>query len=432
LICGKKLIFQLPKQKIQMRKFWLDVVFAVLFIFGLIGLFSSLTFFKIFEVFDPIGEMFADFELTDIVMSQLRVAPDADEDIVIVNIAYANRAELGVMIDILNQYNPAVIGVDIEFNQRKEFAEDSLFVEVLSRTPNVVLGSVLRQFNEISLEFDTVLLPEQRIAKHADFGYVNLLTGASSQDDLKSCREYAVYQYANGEKQYAFATKLAMYKDTVLTRKFLDRNNIEEVINYKGNVFDFGQTEFGTRYYVLDYQEVMEQLFVSDIITDKVIIMCFLGKYLGDQQTREDKYFSPLNKRYVGKSEPDMFGGVVHANIVSMILEEDYVNSMSRNSSIALAIIILILNVVLFTWIYMALPKWYDGITKIIQLIQILGASILMVWLFDAFTFKADFSFTIILIAISGDSIEVYHGVVKNLFSKKDRKDLFKINRKLY
>ena len=102
-----------------MRKFWLDVVFCTLFIFGVMGFFASVTFFKIFEIFDPIGEMFADFELTDIVMSQLREAPEADEQIVVANLAYSNREEIAVMIDILNQYEPAVIGVDVTFSERK-------------------------------------------------------------------------------------------------------------------------------------------------------------------------------------------------------------------------------------------------------------------------------------------------------------------------
>ena len=50
-----------------------------------------------------------------------------------------------------------------------------------------------------------------------------------------------------------------------------------------------------------------------------------------------------------------------------------------------------------------------------------------MVWLFHAFSFRADFSFAMILNALSGDSIEVYHGVEKNLFSKKSRNVMYKI-----
>jgi hypothetical protein len=50
-----------------------------------------------------------------------------------------------------------------------------------------------------------------------------------------------------------------------------------------------------------------------------------------------------------------------------------------------------------------------------------------MIWLFESYNYKADLSLALILIALSGDSIEVYHGVIKNLFSRKDRAELLKV-----
>lgn len=191
---------------------------------------------------------------------------------------------------------------------------------------------------------------------------------------------------------------------------------------------DFGQTAFGTRYFVLDMMDVFEGNFSEDLFQGKVVIMCFMGKELGDQETRIDRYFTPLNKNYLGKSEPDMWGGVIHANIVSMILEEDYIDTMSHRTSIILAILICSFNVLLFKFIYGSAPRWYDGVTKLIQLVQVLILSALMIALFDWYTYKVDFTIALIVIALSGDSIEVYHGVVKNLFDKKNRKELFKIN----
>lgn len=414
-----------------MRRFLLDTVLCSLFIFGVMGLFSSVTYFKIFELFDPIGDMFADFELTDLVMSQMRQAPPADEEIVIVNFGDEKREGLAIMIEILEQYQPAVIGVDVTFNERKSYEKDSLFHQVLQRYDNIVLGSELRMFNEATQQFDTLLLPVDYLRENADFGFVNLLTDAENQDDLKSCREFVTRQYVKGipEEQYAFAIRLADYKNPGKAQKFLDRGNQEEIINYKGNIISFNQSDFGTRYYVLDIHDVFNENFTPDIIKDKVVIMCYFGKYIGDEQTRTDLYFTPLNKRYVGKAEPDMFGGVIHANIVSMILQEDYVNTMGKKASIAFAIFMCLFNVFLFKLVYGALPKWYDGITKVFQLFQVLILVFIMVWLFDQYTFKADFTLAIVVIALSGDSIEVYHGVIKNLFSKRERKKLFQIDR---
>jgi CHASE2 domain-containing sensor protein len=415
-----------------MRRFLLDTVLCSGFIFALIGLFASLTVFKIFDVLDPVGEMFEDFELTDLVMSSLREEPPADPDIVLVNIGDANREMIAALLDVIGQYEPAVMGVDVTFNEPKPYKEDSLFEAVLMKYPNIIIGSELRLYNEKTDKFDTLLVPEDRLAHHADWGFVNLVTDAENQDDVKFCREFVVRQSIEGRdsEELAFAVKLAEYKNPEITQKFLTRGNILETINYRGNGLNNGQSKFGARYSVLDYPDVFAENFVPELIKDHVIIFCYMGKYLGDNQTRTDIYFTPLNKHYVGRGEPDMFGGVVHANIVSMILNEDYVNTMSSGWGIFWAIFACLFNVFLFKLVYGVLPRWYDGITKLFQLFQVLVIMGLMIWMFDHFSYKADFTLMLVVIALSGDSIEVYHGVVKNLFSKRARKDLFKINRK--
>ena len=201
-----------------MRRFLLDTVLCSLFIFSLMGLFSSVTYFRIFDVLDPVGDMFADFEMSDLVMSQLREAPLASEDIVVVNISNANREEIGYMIQILEQYQPAVIGVDVTFSVPKSYAEDSVFAQTLAMYDNVVIGSELRlpvMDDTKGYGFDTLVIPVPRLAEHADFGFVNLLTDAENQDDVKFCRELVLRAKVRGieEEQLAFAVKLAQYKD---------------------------------------------------------------------------------------------------------------------------------------------------------------------------------------------------------------------------
>ena len=93
------------------KKFWLDVILGTVFIFGLMGLFNSVTAFKIFDVFDPIGTAFGDMELTDIVFSQLRDDPVADDRVVLVNLSNLSRGEIGMMLQIIAKYNPACIGI---------------------------------------------------------------------------------------------------------------------------------------------------------------------------------------------------------------------------------------------------------------------------------------------------------------------------------
>lgn len=415
-----------------MKRFLLDTVLCTAFIFGIMGFFASLTVLKLFDAFDPIGEMFSDFELTDIVFSQLADDPIADETMVIVNIGELPRAGIAEQIEIINQYNPKAIGVDVMFDDPKPWEEDSTLTRVLSETPNVILGEKLVDYNEEEGHFDRTLKPEPHLIERAELGFVNLITDARQQNDLKMCREFTPQQMVDGEMRYAFPVRLAFAIDSAKTQKFLDRGNEVETVNYKGNIISFSAAKYGMKYFALDVNDVFERNFTPDLIEGKVVILCVLGRYLGDVMTREDFYFTPMNENYVGKAEHDMFGGVIHANIISQIIDEDYVDAMSERAAIWLAIIICMINVFVFKIIYGAMPKWYDGITKLIQLAEVLFLGGLMIYLFAEYTYKADFALTMIVIALSGDSLEVYHGVIKNLFSKERRKEVFKINKQFW
>ena len=80
-----------------------------------------------------------------------------------------------------------------------------------------------------------------------------------------------------------------------------------------------------------------------------------------------------------------MYGVVIHANIISMILNRDYLDQMKDSTAWILAVIVCFLNVVLFSWIYYTLPKWYDGVTKLIQLIEELLFTFIIILVFHFF-----------------------------------------------
>ncbi|WP_424963167.1 CHASE2 domain-containing protein [Ekhidna sp.] len=415
-----------------MKRFIRDTILCSAFIFGIMGAFASLTFLNVFDAFDPIGEMFADFELTDIVFSQLQEDPIADDRIVMVNIGYLPREAIARQIEIINKYEPKVIGLDVLLDIPKEWEQDSALVRVLSETPNIVLGEKLINYNPEAGHFDTTIKPQEHITNVTELGYVNLITNARVQEDLKMCREFPPSEIVAGETRYAFPVRLAYAYDSASTQEFVDRDNDVEVINYKGNIMSFSAAQYGMKYFALDVNDVFEENFTADLFKDKIVIMCFMGEYLGDTETVEDFYFTPMNENYVGKAKNDMFGGVVHANIISQILDDDPIDQMSENAQIALAIFFCLFNVFLFKIIYGAMPKWYDGITKIFQLIEVAGLATLMIYLLLVFNYKADFTLAMIVIALSGDSLEVYHGVVKNLFSKERRREVFKVNRRFW
>lgn len=413
------------------KKFWLDVIFGTIFIFGLMGLFNSVTAFKIFDVFDPIGNAFGDMELTDIVFSQLRDDPVADDRVILVNLSNLSRGEIGMMLQIIAKYNPACIGIDSFFYDPHEDDPegDMMLMSGLESVGNLVLAEKLLLDDEDPTK-DTVAYSWDVFNSFAEHNaFVNLITDADTQEELKMCRTFIPQQEINGVNHVAFAVKMAEQYDSLAAAEFLNRNNLEEIINYRGNVLDYGATKFGNKYYALDVADVFEENFTPDIIEGKVVMFCYLGRYLGDRESFEDKFYTPLNEIYIGRAFPDMYGGVVHANIISMILNRDYIDDMSDGAGYIFAIILCFLNVALFSLIYRKIPKWYDGITKLFQLMEIGVLTYGVIWVLEIYSFKAEIAIALAAVALAGDSLEVYYGVVKNSFTKEGRKSLFKVDK---
>jgi CHASE2 domain-containing sensor protein len=112
----------------------------------------------------------------------------------------------------------------------------------------------------------------------------------------------------NGVDNYAFGVRMAMAYDSAKTKRFLERDNYSEVINYRGNVVDFfGSTNYPQMFFTIDVEDVMTENFDSQLFKDKIVIFGYLGSYLGDPSWA-DKFYTPLNKKLAGKANPDMFG----------------------------------------------------------------------------------------------------------------------------
>lgn len=406
------------------NKFWLETIYGLIFILFLGFLVTQVVAFKVFDIFDPIGDVFEDMESTDIVFSQFKTDPIAEEDLVIVNIGDLPRAGIADMLNIINAAGPKVVGMDILFRSPKEDTLGDLkLANAFSNVENLVMYSKLINEDDDD-DFDTLLVSYPPLFNYGETGFTNFISGAADQDDLKMCRQFAVREYVNGKEELAFAVKLAQYMDPEKVERFLARGNNIETINYRGSIFDYGATESPIAYFALDWYQVLNMDFDPSIIENKAVIFCYLGSELGDRKTNDDVYFTPLNKNYVGKTHADMFGGVVHANVFSMIMAEDYINEMGEGFAYLLAFVLLYLNIVLFTVIYKVVPLWYDGLTKLIQLIEAATLFTLSLVIFVNFNIKVDVTWAIIAVLIVGDALEVFFGVFVNLFTKEGRKEL--------
>jgi CHASE2 domain-containing sensor protein len=419
-----------------MKKYLFDCFAATAFVFVVLLGIREASQLNVFNVFDPIGQSLGDMEITDITFSTLREDPEIDTNIVIVNISTLSRAEIAQQIHIINKYKPKVIGIDSFFNCPGGLTDsincpqvyDTLsmlaFAGAIAEAGNVVLATKLLQTDSLLKAndgdidvYDSLERTDETLRPGAFEGYASLETDAEHQEDLKSCRRLNPAMMVNGKREVALSVKIAMLYDSAKAIKFLERNNHAEVINYRGNIYDpFEASEFPGRYYTLDWYQALDSTsFAPTLFKDKIVIMGFLGQDLNDTSW-DDKFFTPLNKNYAGKTRPDMYGVVVHANAVSMILNEDYVEELAPWQQISIAVIICFFNVALFIFITRKIPLWFDSLSLLLQLSQILICTFLMMYIFKWFSFKFNITIALAALALVGTCFEIYNSVLTGVY----------------
>jgi hypothetical protein len=418
-----------------MKRFWFNCLMVMIFTFAFMYGLSKLLDLKVFSAFDPIGQAIGDMEVSDIAF-RLRDEPPADQDVVIVNIGYLNRGQIGDEVRNIIKYKPKVIGFDILFScldcepARDTVANLSL-ASALSQASDmgikVVLAEKLLQSDKLirekgdTAEQDSIEHTIPLILQNAYEGYVNLDTDAEHQEDLKACRIINPKINVNGKNELALEVRMAMCADSIKTQKFLDRNNYAEVINYRGNVVDIHKASYETyrgKYTLFDPEQALDTAYWPEYeaaIKDKIVIFGFLGEDMFDTSW-DDKFFTPINVNYAGKTRPDMYGIVVHANVISMILKEDYVDTMPLWGQITLAIVVLMLTVALFFKIEEKLPIWYDLLSLLIQVALVVIFSFIMIMAFSKYSIKLDFTLTLAAAALVGTCFELYNGGVLRLY----------------
>lgn len=428
--------------------------FAVtFFVFATMQGVSSLTSLTLLNAFDPISQALREFELTDWVFSKLRPEPTPDERIVIVNIAPTRRA-IAEQIRIINQHNPRVIGIDGFFNceggltdtlncpQLLDTLGNLLLSNAMQEAKNVVLVSRLLQTDSLAHSgtidvYDSIEYSDSMFRFNAYNAFANLVTGATYQEDVKICKTIIPKINVNGREEIAFSAKIAMLYDSTKALKFLQRNKEEEIINFRGNaeIPDVkistqrekmeSTAEFHVLCYALDWRQLFNGEYLPAMFEDKIVILGFLGDYLGDPSW-EDKFFTPLNSKVAGRANPDMFGVVVHANIVAMILNEDFVNEIPEWLQYLIAFIICFANVYLLNWVDKKFPIWFDGLQVIIQIVEIIIVSIIIVFVFAWFNFKLDLTLTIAAMALIGPCFDIYKSLENTIVKRLQKaKPLF-------
>jgi CHASE2 domain-containing sensor protein len=347
----------LTKQKKERKPIWLirDGLLSALLSL-LVCYLLSLLFFNI-SFFNPLSKALEDFNFLDVYYSErLYEQATIEPEIVLLNVEQESREALATTLQSVLAEDPSVVGFDVILKELEGTRTDTLLSRLLKQ-PTVVSAYTLQESGK------TVSHPF--FQGQGAQGYANFNFGY--QDAV--IREFTPYLKTENGSHMAFSVALAKahmpktaWNDPLLEKRLQK----PQVINYQG-----GHDAFMT----LTLKEYLK-LENKGLIKGKVVILGYLGTPTGNPYDVEDKHFTPLNKVTAGKSVPDMYGMAIHANILSMLLNDTFMNELSRGWLLGLTFLCSFLASMYFIWLDQKLKISYRTVRKGILFVF----TVLMVW----------------------------------------------------
>ena len=379
-----------------------DTLFATIAVFVFLILLGMIPIN--FYVLNPMKTALKDFDFNDMRYAKL-VNDDKiklDTNIVIVNIGRGDREEIAGIIKTVSMYQPRVIGLDALFVGERDSTKDAILRGVFNTTQNLVAASYVEPADTFFIRkdyFDDVT---------PDKGYVNFVT-----ENIGTRRFYSPFEMIENKKVPAFTSAIVEKFDSAAYHKLASRHKQVETINYSRR---------DNKYFIVQPEELTNDGIDSFRLRNKIILLGYVNK---DQADIEDKLFTPMNEKFAGKSLPDMNGIVVHANIISMVLEGNYINKTPKWVAWLVAIVVGWIHMSLFIRYYLENHIWFHLVAKLAQVFSVIFFAYLGIFIFDKFDLKLEMKYTLYVIALAVDVIYFYEALVTWLHRKFNYQTIF-------
>jgi len=349
---------------------------------------------------DPFNKGLKDYEVTDIVYSKLRDDKiELEKRIVLVNTGKPDRDSLRLMLDRIIAAGPRVIAVDLLLSERKDFHTDSLLQQAILRFDNIVLGTRLQGYNDDSKQVEAEVDCDPYFCDHAKPGFTNFPT-----NDTRTIRIFSPKEKTPHGESLAFSLQAAKLYDPLAANRLLDRKNEVEEIYFFGGEDSYLQFEQSD---ILD-----TTIDLKPLLQDKIVMLGFLGSYTWDDPLL-DRHYTPMNSHYTGRNIPDMYGIVIHANIIRMILDGVYVRELSYWVNLLLTFILCYFNIHLFYKIHHRVSLPYHFLIRLLQVAEIIALFFLVALAFHFFRFRIDFAICITAMLLTFDVIKFYENIIR-------------------
>ncbi len=368
---------------------------------------------------DSFSEAVKNHDIMDVAFSKFRNHNDTslfDERLLIINSGKTDRKKIAEVIEIANRNKAKVIGIDLVFDSLHFNHKDTLLSNTLKKYDNIVLGYyfVDEQKDHFLVKSDTFFSNEKAE------GYVNL-----ASNDGFTVRAFEPFHEINERKEPSFSVKLASFMDSSI---IADEQTHQEMewINFRRVQPGIQNRRFPinsngiSQYTMLDINSILSDSAYSmnNIFNNKIVLIGFCGE---DEEafSMKDRYFTPLNEQYTGRSLPDMHGVVVHANILSMLLDRDFIHDVSNKIVYLFSFLIFFINFFIFKILLKHRFFFVIPIIRFVQLIQFLALFSLCVMLLISFNIKLGFITIITAVILSFELYEFYIHKLKNYIDLK-------------
>jgi len=365
-------------------------------------------------MFEPMTQSLTDFRITDIVDSKIvqRDQLSADTNMVFINSEIDNEElsnlDLARVINILNKLNPKVIGIKKVIEPSSNAKWNELLRMVLSNTKNLVMSVRLDEFDKNTESFKKVNGSDDYFTQNAKLGFENFLPVRNEK--TFTIRNFMPRQKVNNKMYNSFSVEIAKLYRPESVKKLFERKHEIELIDYLGHY----------QFFRMEATDFLELNFEPGMIENKIVIIGRISTMneIDPHMILEDVYFTPLNDSYTGKAFPDMYGSIVHANVMAMILNGTYLTSMPNWAVFLISIMFVYFNMMIFTYIVVRNKKWYEIFSLAVFVVEsliILSATIIC---FIFFKFEMNLTIPIFAIALSIIIYEIYHSSLKPLTIK--------------
>jgi CHASE2 domain-containing sensor protein len=359
-------------------------------------------------VVNPIKLSLKDFDFNDITYSKLHKAEhtDLDSNIKIVNIGHADRATIAMMIEKVAEAKPKVMALDALFYEPQDSAMDEMLKETFARHKNLIAA---RKLVLSGKDGDTVEVAGNYINTASSYAHVNMFN-----EERSTTRYFEPFIQDYKHQQYIFfSTAVVKAFDQKAYEHLESKGNKKVLINYSRRT---------KQYLVINYEDLLAGNVDASILRNKIVLFGYISSGPYDI---EDMKFTPMNEKFYGKTLPDMNGIVVHANIISMALEDNYVKKLPSWLNVLIAIIVCWLHMSFFIRYYLEDHIWFHLVAKIAQVASVVFFGWLGVYLFDRFRLKVDLKLSIAAIVLAVDVIYFYEAFAVWMHKKYGFKTIF-------